>query len=535
MTDTASMLTDEIIQFLSNPQVFAENTGEISIVQTHISVVALLDNFVYKVKKAVNFGFLDFTELDRRKYYLEEEIRLNSRLTVDLYQGIVPIYRLANGNLSFTSQHPSDEIAEYALKMRRLSHECFLDEILKKPTFDWQTINLIANKLARFYQRIPAQPHTSKWGYPEFLREIIDENFEQITPYVKNTIQPIEFRVLRAYQYYFLENNKQLFIQRVEDGKILECHGDLKCDHIHVENQQVNIYDCIEFNERYRCIDILNDVSFLSMELDFRRRFNLSNYFVNQVASQIETGEYQDLFDFYKSFRAFVKGKVESFTSTTLEVPAKKRHKCAERARKYFKLSLKYALIGSEATLVVVYGGVATGKTTLAQKIAGHMNIQHFNSDLIRKKMAGIPTYERTKDEDIQRVYSQEMTEKVYDTLIEEGINCAFQEGTAILDATFRDITKLERLLKRVREVQPLRVVFIEAIAPEEEIKKRLRARENEPSVSDARIEHFEMLKQSRHQIAEMLPNHLTLNTANPLQKTMVNLFVQMFEARLLD
>jgi predicted kinase len=149
--------------------------------------------------------------------------------------------------------------------------------------------------------------------------------------------------------------------------------------------------------------------------------------------------------------------------------------------------------------------------------------------------MAGIPTYERTKDEDIQRVYSQEMTEKVYDTLIEEGINCAFQEGTAILDATFRDITKLERLLKRVREVQPLRVVFIEAIAPEEEIKKRLRARENEPSVSDARIEHFEMLKQSRHQIAEMLPNHLTLNTANPLQKTMVNLFVQMFEARLLD
>jgi predicted kinase len=341
--------------------------------------------------------------------------------------------------------------------------------------------------------------------------------------------------VLRAYQYYFLENNKQLFIQRVEDGKILECHGDLKCDHIHVENQQVNIYDCIEFNERYRCIDILNDVSFLSMELDFRRRFNLSNYFVNQVASQIETGEYQDLFDFYKSFRAFVKGKVESFTSTTLEVPAKKRHKCAERARKYFKLSLKYALIGSEATLVVVYGGVATGKTTLAQKIAGHMNIQHFNSDLIRKKMAGIPTYERTKDEDIQRVYSQEMTEKVYDTLIEEGINCAFQEGTAILDATFRDITKLERLLKRVREVQPLRVVFIEAIAPEEEIKKRLRARENEPSVSDARIEHFEMLKQSRHQIAEMLPNHLTLNTANPLQKTMVNLFVQMFEARLLD
>ncbi|WP_299457601.1 AAA family ATPase [uncultured Microscilla sp.] len=535
MTETASMLTDEILQFLSTPQVFAERPQKVSVVQTHISIVSLLDEVVYKVKKAVDFGFLNFMKLEDRKYYLEEEVRLNSRLTTDLYLDLVPIYRLDNGALSFTSEQSTDVVVEYALKMKRLPHEFFLDELLKKNTFDWQNINLIANKLARFYQHIPVDAHKSKWGRTEFLREIIDENFEQITPFVNNTIQTIEFRVLRAYQYYFLENNKPWFHQRVAEGKILECHGDLKCDHIHVENQQVNIYDCIEFNERYRCIDVLNDIAFLSMELDFRRKFNLSNYFVNQVTNQLETGEYQDLFDFYKSFRAFVKGKVESFTSTTLEVPAKKRHKCAERARKYFKLALKYALIGSEATLVVVYGGVATGKTTLAQKIAKHMNIQHFNSDLIRKKMAGIPTYERTRSEDLQRVYSTEMTEKVYETLIEEGINCAFQEGTSILDATFRDITKLERLLKKVREAQPLRVVFIEAIAPDEEIKQRLRARENEPNVSDARIEHFEMLRQSRHQIAKMLPNHLTLNTANPLQKTMVNLFVQMFEARLLN
>ena len=163
------------------------------------------------------------------------------------------------------------------------------------------------------------------------------------------------------------------------------------------------------------------------------------------------------------------------------------------------------------------------------------MGIQHFNSDFIRKQMAGIPTYERTKEEDLQRVYSKEMTEKVYTALFERGIECAFQEGTAILDATFRDVSKLEQLLDRVREVQPLRVVFIEAVAPDEVIKERLLAREDEGSVSDARIEHFEMLKQTHHQIAELLPNHLTLNTASNLQTTMVHLFVQMFEARLLD
>lgn len=535
MTETASMLTDEILYFLSDRSVFTENTREVSIVQTHISIVALLDNVAYKVKKKVDFGFLNFMELKSRKHYLEEEVRLNQRLAEDLYTDIVPIYRLAKGTLSFTNHEGTGEIAEYALKMRRLPQDCFLDKLVEKPTFDWQKINLIANKLARFYQRIPVQNYSSEWGKPEHLRAVIDENFEQIAPFVKNTVQPIEFRVLRAYQYYFLENNKQLFNQRITEGKILECHGDLKCEHIHVEDQKVSIYDCIEFNEQFRCIDVLNDIAFLSMELDYRRKYNLSNYFVEQVTSQIEEGDFYDLLDFYKSFRAFIKGKVESFTSTAMEVPAKKRHKCAERARAYFKLALKYALIGSEATLVVVYGGIATGKTTLAQKIAKHMGIQHFNSDLIRKKMAGIPTYERTKDEDIKRVYSKEMTEKVYEQLIEEGINCAFQEGTSILDATFRDISKLEKLLDRVREVQPLRVVFIEAVAPEQVIKERLRERENELSVSDARLEHFDMLKQTHHQIVEMLPNHLTLNTANPLQKTMVNLFVQMFEARLLD
>lgn len=536
MTETASMLTDDILNFLSDPTAFQESTQEVSIVQTHISIIALLDEVVFKVKKAVDFGFLNFTDLQKRKYYLEEEVRLNQRLAQDIYLGIVPIYRLQNGQLSFTvPQEQGATVVEYALKMKRLTHQCFLDELIRKPTFDWQKINLIANKLARFYQRIPVPEKAKIWGTSESLREIIDENFDQIASYVQNTIQPIEFRVLRAYQYYFLENNKALFKQRIADGKVIDGHGDLKAEHIHVKDQEVNIYDCIEFNERYRCVDVLNDIAFLSMDLDYRRKYNLSNYFVEQITSQVEEGDYRDLLDFYKSFRAFIKGKTESFTSTALEVPVKKRHKCAERARMYFKLALRYALIGSEATLIVVYGSIATGKTTLAQKIAKHMSIQHLNSDLIRKKIAGIPTYERTRNEDLQWVYSQEMTEKVYEQLVEEGIDCAFQEGTAILDATFRDITKLERLLDRVKEVQPLRVVFIEAVAPDEVIKERLRAREEEASISDARIEHFEMLRQTRHKIADMLPNHLTLNTANPLQTTMVNLFVQMFEARLLD
>lgn len=531
------MLTEDLIQFLSDVDSYGDSTQKVSVVQTHISVVALLDEVVYKFKKPVNFGFLDFTSLERRKFYLEEEIRLNQRLTKDVYWQIVPLYQLPHGKLTFDPPpaHPEKYLVEYGLKMRRLSHINFLDELIKKPTFDWQKLGLVANKLARFYNRVPVQDEVSQWGTRENIRLSIEENFEQIKPFIKNTIQPLEFRVIRAFQFYFLENNAALFQQRIDDGKILECHGDLKAEHVHVEDGEVNVYDCIEFNERFRCIDILNDVAFLSMDLDFRHKYNLSNFFVDEITKQVEEGEFMDLLDFYKSYRAFVKGKVESFTSASLEVPAKIRHKCSEKARKYFKLSLKYALIGSQATLVVVYGGVATGKTTLAQKIAKHMGIQHFNSDFIRKQMAGIPTYERTKEEDLHRVYSKEMTEQVYTALFERGIECAFQEGTAILDATFRDVSKLEQLLDRVREVQPLRVVFIEAVAPDEVIKERLLAREDEGSVSDARIEHFEMLKQTHHQIAELLPNHLTLNTASNLQTTMVHLFVQMFEARLLD
>ena len=534
------MLTEEFIQFLSDTDSYNDFTHKVSVKQTYISVVAMLDEVVYKFKKPVNFGFLDFSNIHQRKFYLEEEIRLNRRLTEDIYLQVIPLYQLPDGKFSFNlpeayRNNSEDYVVDYALKMKRLSHPDFLDELVKKPTFDWQKLGLVASKLARFYQTIPVQAHTSQWGTRENIRVSIDENFEQIKPFIKNTIQPLEFRVIRAFQNYFLENNAALFQQRIEQGKILECHGDLKTEHVHIEDQVVNIYDCIEFNERFRCIDVLNDIAFLSMELDFRHKYNLSNFFVEEITKQLEKGDFMDLLDFYKSYRAFVKGKVESFTSVSAEVPAKIRHKCAEKARKYFKLSLKYALIGSQATLVVVYGGIGTGKTTLAQKIAKHMGIQHFNSDFIRKQMAGIPTYERTSDEDLPRVYSKEMTEKVYEVLFERGIDCAFQEGTAILDATFRDLSKLEKLLDRVKEVQPLRIVFIEAIAPDEVVKERLRAREEEGNVSDARIEHFELLKQTRHQIADRLPNHLTLNTASNLQTTMVHLFVQMFEARLLD
>ena len=534
------MLTEKLIEFLSDAGSFSDFTHEVSVKQTHISVIAMLDEFVYKFKKPVNFGFLDFSNIHQRKYFLEEEVRLNQRLTHGVYLQVVPLYELPDGKLSFTlpeayRSQAEDYVVDYALKMRRLSLANFLDELIKKPTFDWHKLGMVANKLASFYRKVPVKAHTSQWGTRENILVSIDENFEQIKPFIKNTIQPLEFRVIRAFQHYFLENNAALFQQRIDDGKILECHGDLKAEHVHIENQVVSIYDCIEFNERFRCIDILNDIAFLSMDLDFRHKYNLSNFFVEEITKQVEEGEFMDLLDFYKSYRAFVKGKVESLTSASSDIPAKIRHKCAEKARKYFKLSLKYALIGSQATLVVVYGGIATGKTTLAQKIAKHMGIQHFNSDFIRKQMAGIPTYERTKEEDLPWVYSKEMTEKVYDTLLERGIDCAFQEGTAILDATFRDLSKLEKLLDRVKEVQPLRIVFIEAVAPDEVIKERLRAREEEGNVSDARIEHFELLKQTHHQIANLLPNHLTLNTASNLQTTMVHLFVQMFEARLLD
>ena len=319
--------------------------------------------FVFKIKKPLNLGFLDFSTLEKRYYFCQRELALNRRLAPEVYLEVLPIFKSAGG-FSFRSD---GEIVEYALKMKELPHGWFLNELLSKDAVGAVEIDRIIARLQRFYDSETPTPEIEQWGRPEKLKISTDENFEQVQPFVGKTITPIAFAAIRHFTDQFYTRNAQLFHERIAQHRILDCHGDLHLDHVHVTPEAVTIFDCIEFNDRFRFIDIANDLAFLAMDFDFERQHKLGALFLRRGAEALGDPGILKLADFYKCYRAFVRGKVESLQM--------KSEEHAQRARRYFQLALRYAAVGSEPLVLVVMGRIASGKTTVARQLAARTRL----------------------------------------------------------------------------------------------------------------------------------------------------------------
>lgn len=513
----------KVIQFLSQPENYPHPVESVKIVQTHASIVAITQEWVYKIKKPVNFGFLDFSTLEKRKFYCEEEIHLNQRLTEGIYESVGPIYQ-QNEIWNFSN----GEVIEYAVKMQCLNQEDFLDYQLEQEHFDTIKINWIVEKLVTFYQSLSSDENIKAWGSLEKIQLSVEENFSQMKDFVGHTLQTVDFQTIQDYQSQFLAKNEALFSKRQTDGKIIEGHGDLKTEHVHFRDNQVNIYDCIEFNERFRYLDQLSDIAFLAMDLDFMQHHDYSEQFVQTILPQIEDNleEAQQLLNFYKSYRACVKGKVESMKSLKEEISNADRLKSQEKAQQYFRLALRYATLGSGNQLIAVFGGIATGKSTLAKTLAQHWGIQHWNSDVIRKQMTNLPLTERPDKTKRSEIYTPEMSQKVYAILLEKGAEIAQKEGTVLLDATFSQEKYLTQLIEKAKEAK-FQLIFIETYADLETIKTRLKKRETEDSISDARLEDLERLQTKPIQIPKEYP-HYQVNTGQALEESLHRLFHEL-------
>src|SRR5207249_4840947 len=285
-----------------------------------------------------------------------------------VYLDIVPIYKSASG-FSFKAE---GEIAEYSVKMRELPGGWFLSELLVKRLVDENEINRVISCLHRFYESQPPSPVIEEWGRPEKLKISTDENFVQVGQFVGRTISPAALETIRHFTNHFYAANEKLFRERVQRHRIRDCHGDLHLDHIHITPEATTIFDCIEFNDRFRFIDIANDLAFLAMDFDFKERSDLANLLLRNAAREFRDAEMLQLIDFYKCYRAFVRGKVESIQAnaslspppTPLPSPGdfvvplspgqraissgkldSEEH--AKQAARYFRLALRYAIAGS--------------------------------------------------------------------------------------------------------------------------------------------------------------------------------------------
>jgi aminoglycoside phosphotransferase family enzyme len=327
----------EIVDALLKPEAYDEDPGQIELVQTHISFVFLTRRFVYKVKKAVNFGFLDFSTLEKRRFFCEKELVLNRRLCPDVYLEVVPI------NKSKTIKvKGKGETVEYAVKMKRLPQDRIMTKLLVENKVDEKLVDNIAKIIAEFHGKAETNERISEFGSLAAIGINWKENFDQTEEYVSKTLSAKDFRQIREKVATFMNTNKPLFEKRIKEGKIRDCHGDIHSGNIFVTDK-VYIFDAVEFNERFRYADVASDVAFLAMDLEFRKNPELSSFFVRKYIEYSGDEETAKLLPFYKCYRAYVRGKVVGFRINDPNIAAKEKSEALTEAKAYFKLAVNYS------------------------------------------------------------------------------------------------------------------------------------------------------------------------------------------------
>ena len=519
----------ELIPFLLKPSSYPHKPEYVKHIQTHASHVFLVPPYVYKVKKPVNFGFLDFSTLDKRRFYCEREVELNRRLC-DAYLGVEAI-SVRNGDLIFGRD---GEIVEYAVKMRELPEEYFLKNLLIRSEVTLADLLRIIDKLVEFYKGQTAKEEIIQYGSPDRVKANIDDNLSLTERFVGKTISIAAHKTIKLYNSLFFQKKVNFFRERMEKGFVKDCHGDLHLEHINLNPRGICIYDCIEFNDRFRYIDIASDIAFLAMDLDFNGFPDLAKFFVSEVSRRMNDRSIYEVLDFYKCYRAYVRGKVESLRSDEKEMPDGERRASVTRAKKYFSLALRYALFGSGPALLVIFGLIGTGKSTVADLLSKELSCEVVSSDRARKEIMGMAPTERRYDGFDKGIYTKEVTEKTYRELLTRGEKIVKSGEIAILDASFSK-RKLRELVLHAAEDLGIQFYFIQTKTDDETIKKRLIERESrEESISDARREIFENFKEGFEEPDE-LPRgeYFVINTDKSVEQTLIQIFTEIIGKRL--
>jgi uncharacterized protein len=323
-----------------DPGAYPEKPGKISLVQTHISWVFIGDKYVYKLKKPVDFGFLDFTTLDKRKFYTEEELRLNKRFSPDVYLAVVPISEAGSTFAIGNASH----VVEYALKMRRISEDHMLYRLLAQGKAGEEELRRVGAHLAQVYGTITSNDKSRAFGSLEVIAHNIVENFDQTRKYVSGPISQKTYDTIKDWSTDFLKNKVKILENRVALGFIKECHGDLHLQHICVDGPHISVFDCIEFNERFRYGDVASDVAFLAMDLDYNGYAKLGDAFVEAYAKESGDKGLLEVLKFYKVYRAYVRAKVTSFMLDDDCLDDTMKTNAHQTAKKYYDLAHEYVI-----------------------------------------------------------------------------------------------------------------------------------------------------------------------------------------------
>ena len=472
---------------LFDPSAFPHPTRRVQLIQTHISYVFLADEYVYKMKKAVDFGFLDYSTLGKRRYYCHREVKLNAPLCEGTYLGVLPVRK--NGR-RYTVGEGEGQIVDYVVWMRRLPEDRMLNRLIERGEATPAMVERVAEKLVDFHEETAeTSPEIARYG-DWAIRYNHQENVDQWTPYVGRTLTAEQHRISVAYGEAFLGRNSELMARRVRDLRIRVTHADLRADAICVENG-VCIMDAVEFSRRLSLLDIARDVGFLQMDLEYRGRDDLAKAFIRRYLKLSPDPDLKDVLPFYAYYSACVRGKVESFLIDIPVLPEKEKRAAARRARRYFDLACKYAESLPPAMLVITCGLPGTGKSTIARAIAPHLKAAHIRSDVVRKRLVGMRPSKRVPEAYRAGLYAPGMTDQTYDAMHDEAREKLLAGKSVVLDASYIRRSDRNAAAKLAREVgAQFACVYI--TADPDEVRRRIETRlKRSRDPSDARWEIY--------------------------------------------
>lgn len=511
--DVTSPGMPPLITAMLKPEFYDHPVQTCQLVETHISWVILTGDYVYKVKKPVDFGFLDFSTLEKRKFYCEEELRLNQRLAPDLYLDVIQI----SGSENNPVLAGKGKALEYAVKMLQFSQDMQLDHVLARNELRQDMIDSIANLIAGFHQQIETSKSTSDYGNPEHVYQPIKENFIQIRNKINDKSKFELLSTLSELEQWSedtFDKMKNVFAQRKEMGFIRECHGDLHLRNLAWYKDKPLAFDCLEFNPNFRWIDVISEIAFLMMDLEDHEQPELAQRFLNQYLEI--TGDYQgcSVLRFYLVYRAMVRAKVDAIRAHQAGISKQEADEANKEFYSYLQLALTYTK--QETPFIIITRGMsASGKSTSTEPLLEKLGAIRIRSDIERKRLYNIKANEDSHANVEQGIYTAEATTKTYLKLLELAEVIIDAGLPVIVDATFSNFEQ-RKLFEELATKKQARYIILEFVAEDKTLKKRISDRTQ--TVSDADINVLENQIKNWQSLEQDEKTHsILINTEEPL------------------
>ena len=478
------MHTTDLINALQNPAIYDHAVDEIKVIETHISWLILTGNYAYKIKKPVDFGFLDFSSLEQRKHYCEQELQLNQRLAPDLYLEVVTL----TGSAERPVINGPDTPFEYAVKMRQFDPHMQLDNLLQRNELNHDHIDQLADTIAGFHQRIEHAPNDSPFGSAEAVWYPVAENFDQIRTRLQNEEELTRLKRLKTWSEQCFEQLKPVISTRKQQGFIRNCHGDMHLANITLIDNKVTVFDCIEFNDNFRWIDVISEIAFTTMDLIDRKRPDFAARLLDRYLQR--TGDYAglSLMRFYQTYRALVRAKVAMLRHSQAGLSENEKEESLRQYKEYSRLAETFTQF-QPPTLCIAHGVSGSGKTTLTQPLLERYGMIRLRSDVERKRLFGLSAEAKSGSDADQGIYTTSASTQTYQQLLLLSQTTLQAGYHTIVDATFLKRDQRQMFCQLAQTLQ-LPFVILHFYADEALLQKWIKQRHTEgKDASEATIE----------------------------------------------